>query len=160
MHSSGLEGKTKDPSGALEAYRKGFPDLDKAIQLDPAYAPARRHRGNTILGTYHALRPLGKPTNDIIDNAIDDFKAAVQLDPSRTNHNALGEGYLTKGSYNGAIASFTKAIAVDASYAAPYSGLCVAYRMLGDWDAAHKYAALAAARDSGLRSKPCFTKKV
>jgi tetratricopeptide (TPR) repeat protein len=49
-----LEGSTKetrdDPQGALIAYRQAFPDLDTAIQLDPSYAPVRRHRGNTIVG--------------------------------------------------------------------------------------------------------------
>jgi hypothetical protein len=92
------EGSTaKDPRSALEAYRQGFADLDEAIQLDPSYAPVRRHRGNTIVATYKALRTLGQPTNDIIDRAIDDLKDAVKLDPtSKTNANALGEAYLVK----------------------------------------------------------------
>jgi Caspase domain len=87
------EGLTaKDPRNALEAYREGFPDLDTAIRLDPSYAPVRRHRGNTIVATYHALRALGKPTNDILDRAIDDLKAAVKLDPtSKANKLALAE---------------------------------------------------------------------
>jgi Caspase domain len=92
------EGSTaKDQRDAYEAYRKGFPDLDMAIQLDPSYAPVRRHRGNTIVATYKALRALGQPTNDILDRAIDDLKDAVELDPtSKTNANALGEAYLVK----------------------------------------------------------------
>jgi hypothetical protein len=93
-----LEGSTaKDPRNALVAYREGFPDLDMAIRLDPSYAPVRRHRGNTIVATYKALRALGQPTNDILDRAIDDLKDAVKLDPtSKTNANALGEAYLVK----------------------------------------------------------------
>jgi tetratricopeptide (TPR) repeat protein len=92
------EGLTaKDPRNALAAYSEGFPDLDMAIRLDPSYAPARRHRGNTIVATYKARRALGQPTNDIIDRAIDDLKDAVKLDPtSKTNANALGEAYLVK----------------------------------------------------------------
>jgi hypothetical protein len=92
-----LEGSKKDPRNALVAYREGFPDLDMAIRLDPSYAPVRRHRGNTIVATYKALRALGEPTNDIIDRAIDDLKDAVKLDPtSKNNANALGEAYRVK----------------------------------------------------------------
>jgi Caspase domain len=92
-----LEGSKKDPRNALVAYREGFPDLDMAIRLDPSYAPVRRHRGNTIVATYKARRALGEPTNDIIDRAIDDLKAAVKLDPtSKANADALGEAYLVK----------------------------------------------------------------
>jgi tetratricopeptide (TPR) repeat protein len=91
------EGLTKNPRDAYEAYRKGFPDLDMAIQLDPSYAPVRRHRGNTIVATYKALRALGRPTNDIIDRAIDDLKDAVKLDPtSKANTDALREAQLLK----------------------------------------------------------------
>jgi tetratricopeptide (TPR) repeat protein len=92
-----LEGSTKNPRDAYEAYRKGFPDLDMAIQLDPSYAPVRRHRGNTIVATYKALRALGRPTNDILDRAIDDLKDAVKLDPtSKANTDALREAQLLK----------------------------------------------------------------
>jgi len=39
-----LEGMTKNSESALVDYRNGFPDLDRAIRLDPGYAPVRRHR--------------------------------------------------------------------------------------------------------------------
>jgi len=144
----------QDPQGALVAYRQGLPDLDTAIQLDPSYAPVRRHRGNTIVAAYRALKALGKPTNDVVDRAIEDFRAAVKLDPtSKISANALGEAYLIKRSYHSAIESFNEAIGRDPKYAAPYSGLCVAYRMLGHLAEARKNAQLAADRDSDLRSK-------
>src|SRR5262245_59961408 len=93
-----LEGlKFKDPQRAYEAYRQGLPDLDEAIKLDPSYAPVRRHRGNTIVATYNALRALRRPTNDILDRAIDDLNDAVRLDPtSETNRHALEEAYAIK----------------------------------------------------------------
>jgi tetratricopeptide (TPR) repeat protein len=93
-----LEGlKFKDPQRAYEAYRQGFPDLDEAIKLDPSYAPVRRHRGNTIVATYNALRALRRPTNDILDRAIDDLNDAVRLDPtSEANRHALEEAYAIK----------------------------------------------------------------
>jgi tetratricopeptide (TPR) repeat protein len=89
--------KFKDPHSAYEAYRQGFPDLDEAIKLDPSYAPVRRHRGNTIVATYKALKALRRPTNDILDRAIDDLKDAVRLDPtSEANSHALEEVYRVK----------------------------------------------------------------
>ena len=156
-----LEGLTKNPDSALTTYRQSFADLDRSIRLDPSYAPVRRHRGQTIVATYRALKALGKPTNDIIDRAIDDFKDAIKLDPtSKTNANALGQAYLIKGAYQTAIESFNKAIEHDRSYAAPYAGLCMAYRMKGNLDEARKNAQLAADRDSDLKSKSCLTKPI
>jgi tetratricopeptide (TPR) repeat protein len=155
-----LEGNRRaDPAASLAAYREAFHDLDKAIELDPTYAPVRRHRGNTIVATYRARRLLNKPVNDILDRAIDDLKAAVKLDPtSKINANALGEAYLLKGRYDLAIAAFGDAIARDSTYAAPYSGMCVAYRMLGRQVDARRYARSAAERDGDLRSMPCLTR--
>jgi tetratricopeptide (TPR) repeat protein len=155
-----LEGSTRtNASDSLEAYRQAFPDLDRAIELDPNYAPARRHRGNTIVATYKALRVLRRPVNDTLDRAINDLRDAVRLDPnSKINANALGEAYLLKGTYDLAIAAFNNAIARDASYAAPYDGICVAYRMLGRQSDAHQFAQKAAARDSDLKSMSCLTR--
>jgi len=132
-----------------------------AIRLDQSYAPVRRHRGNTIVATYKALRALRRPTNDILDRAIDDLEDAVKLDPtSKANANALGEAYLIKGSYSLAIESFKKAIERDPKDAAPYSGLCVAHRMLGHWGEARRNAQLAADRDSDFQSRQCLTSQV
>src|SRR5262249_41085969 len=63
----------------------------------PSYAPVRRHRGNTIVATYNALRALHQPTNDILDRAIDDLKDAERHDPtSEANRHALEEAYRLK----------------------------------------------------------------
>jgi Tfp pilus assembly protein PilF len=154
-----LDGLTRKPQEALALYHEGFPNFDKAIKLDQNYGPVRRHRGNAIVAVYRARRALGKPTNDILDRAIDDLKAAVQLDPtSKVNANALGEAYLLKGWYRAAIDSFNSAIEHDRSYAAPYSGLCTAFRMLGDSVEARRNAQLAASRDDDLQSKPCLSR--
>jgi tetratricopeptide (TPR) repeat protein len=156
-----LEGLTKNPEGALVAYRKAFPDLDKAIELDPNYAPSLRHRGNVTIATYRALKSLGRPTKGILDRAISNLKDAVTLDPtSKTDANALAQAYLLNGQYQDAIASFGRTVALDASDATPYDGLCLAYRMLGQLDEARKYAQLAADRDEALKSKPCLTRRL
>jgi tetratricopeptide (TPR) repeat protein len=156
-----LEGQSEGPEGALAAYRQALPDLDKAIELDASYAPSRRHRGNVIIATYRALRSLGRPTNSLLDRAIDDLKDAVTLDPtSKSNANALGEAYLLNGQYQDAVASFERTIELDSSYAAPYDGLCSTYRMLGRLDEARKYAELAAVRDEAFASKSCLTRPI
>jgi Tfp pilus assembly protein PilF len=146
----------KNMNDSLDSYRKGLADLDVAIRLDPQYAPSRRHRGNTNVAIYKALKEMGKPTGDFLNRGIQDLEGAVGLSESKTNANALGEAYLIRGSYVKAIESFNNAIARDRSYAAPYSGICLAYRMQDDLNTAREYARKAAARDDGLKSWPCL----
>ncbi len=154
-----LDGVTRsDPETSLHMYRTGFPDLDKAIRFDPAYAIARRHRGNTIMATYRALIRLKRPVNTILDNAIDDLRQSVRLEPDgRFNLQFLGMAYLVGGRYGDAIAEFNKATALFPNYVAPYSGRCMAYRMLKDMQSARLLADWAASRYSRLKQRPCLT---
>jgi len=104
---------------------------------------------------------LGKPTNDILNKAIDDLKVATKLDPtSKTSQNSLGDAYLLKGLYQEAIKSFSAAIERDSTYAAPYSGICSAYALMGDRSRAENYARLAASHDADLRQKKCLTEPI
>lgn len=152
-----LEGNTKKPGEAFKAYERAIGDLDAAIRLDPNYAPAFRHRGNTRIAAHRARIAVGDPIHKYLDDGINDLRIAVELDPeSKRNANALGKGYLLKGLYRDAIGSFNAAIRIDASYASPYAGLCEAYKMLGDWTSARKNAQRAADRDSAQRSKQCL----
>jgi tetratricopeptide (TPR) repeat protein len=145
---------------ALKFYEKAFIDLDDAIRLAPTYAPAYRHRGNTIVATYKARKVLGKPTNNILDNAIKDFNTAIELDSnSKTNPDALGRAYLVKREYDSAIKYFKVAIAHDHRFAAPYAGLCTAYKALGNEKLAGEYARLAAELDDALKSRACLTRQ-
>src|SRR5262249_50561668 len=131
------------------------------IELEPLYAPVRRHRGNIVVAQYKALQALSQPVSDTLDRAIRDLKEAVNLDSSsKANANALGEAYLMKREYELAIDSFNQAIHRDSTYATAYDGLCVAHRMLRNWNEARKNADLAAERDSDLRSKSCLTRPV
>ena len=157
-----LEGKKqRDTKTALDMYREAFVHLDRAIEADGEYAPAFRHRGNTILATYRALRALRRPVNDILDKAVEDFKAAMDIDPdSKTNANALGRVLLLKGNYQEALARFRRAIEIDPTYAAPYAGSCIAYRLLGNMSSARTYAKEAAKRDDALEARQCLTQDV
>jgi tetratricopeptide (TPR) repeat protein len=153
-----LEGRTmKAPREVLTRYQKALEDLDSAIKLDPTYPPVHRHRGNTRVAVYWALQALGESTSGIVEQALDDFKEAVRLDPtSKTSANALGRAYLLRASYDSAIENFKKATDRDQKYASAYSGLCFAYRMRGDMGNARKNAQLAARYDNDLVSEPCL----
>jgi tetratricopeptide (TPR) repeat protein len=154
-----LDGNSKRPADAVADYRKALSDLDAAVQIDPVSSPTRRHRGDANLSMYAALKRTGQGTNNFLDRAIDDLKAAAVLDPrSKRNAYSLGQAYLVKGSYDLAIESFQNAIARDTSYAAPYSGLCFAYRMKGNKNSASTNARLASEKDNDLKSEPCLTK--
>jgi len=153
------EGLSKPPIEGLKFYDKAFLDFDEAIRLSPTYAPAYRHRGNTILATFKALRKIGKPTNKILDNAINDFNMAIGLDSnSKTSPNSLGGAYLLKGDYASAIKNFNIAIALNQTYAAPYAGLCATYRLMGNAKLADDYERLAGARDDD-KSKACVAQQ-
>jgi len=153
------EGLSKSPSDALRFYNKAFSDLDEAIRLSPTYAPAYRHRGNTILASFKALKTLGKPTNNILDNAVKDFKTAMQLDSaSKTSPNSLGGAYLLKGDYASAITNFNAAIAINPTYAAPYAGLCATYKLMGNATLAEDYKKMASKRDDDT-SKACLAQQ-
>ncbi len=152
---------SQNPNDAITLYQRALADLNVAVKLDPAYAPARRHRGNTNVSIHKALQQAGRPTADFLNRGIQDLEAAVGINGSRTNFNALGDAYLIEGSYGKAIRNFNDAIARDGSYAAPYAGLCLAYRMQDNLSVAREYARKAASRDDGLKSLQClnFDKK-
>lgn len=80
---------SRSPTDAVTLYQKALADLNLAVKLDPAYAPARRHRGNTNVSIYKALQQAGKPTADFLSRGIEDLEAAVAVSGSKTNTNAL-----------------------------------------------------------------------
>ena len=150
------EGLSKPPIEALKFYNKAFLDFDEAIRLSPTYAPAYRHRGNTILATFRALKKLGRPTNNILDDAIKDFNMAIGIEPnSKKSPNSLGGAHLLKGDYASAINDFKKAIAINQTYAAPYAGLCATYRLMGNAKLADQYERLAGERDDDKSKGVC-----
>jgi tetratricopeptide (TPR) repeat protein len=143
---------------AIKTYALAFPDLDKAIELDPAYAPARRHRGMVVMGIYQARKAQGQAgvLERLSARAIADFRKAVELDPlSKTSLNALGEAYVAGGEYREAIKQFDQATALDSTYAAPYQGRCEAYRGLGQIDRAYAEGRKSEARDNRPEARRC-----
>ena len=142
---------------ALEKYALALKDLDVAINLDPQYQPARRHRGNVIVAVYRARRSVDMPVNDILDKAIADLTIAAALDfNSVTAANSLGEAYLLKGRYSEAVTHFTRAIQLNPTYASSYNGRCQARAKQNEWTLARSNANSAAARNSDFAEKHCL----
>ena len=143
---------------AVKTYAAAFPDLDKAIELDPTYAPAFRHRGTVVMAIFHSRKAQGK--TDVLASlaarAVGDLKKAVDLDPkSKTSIHALGEAYVAKGDYKEAIRQFDQATGLDSTYAAPYQGRCEAYRALGQLDKAYTEGKKSEARDNRPEARRC-----
>jgi Tfp pilus assembly protein PilF len=142
---------------ALQKYKVALDDLDKAIDLDPTYQPARRHRGNVIVAVYRVRQSVGMQVNDILDKAIADLKIAAELDiKSPTAAISLGDAYLLKGRYRDAITHFNRAIEINPRYAAAYHGRCQAWARLNEWARARADADAAAARDDAMAGRTCL----
>jgi tetratricopeptide (TPR) repeat protein len=144
---------------AVKTYAVAFPDLDRAVELDPTYGPARRHRGTVIMSIYQARKAQGQ--NNVLASlaarAVADFRKAVELDPvSKTSLNALGDGYVASGEYREAIKQFDQATALDSTFAAPYQGRCEAFRGLGQFDRAYAEGKKSEARDNRPEARRCL----
>ena len=71
------------------------------------------------------------------DEAIAEFKRAIELDPSFAHpHNGLGSVYRDLGRHDEAIAEYRRAIELDPTGAYPHNGLGNVYRDLGRHDEA------------------------
>jgi tetratricopeptide (TPR) repeat protein len=94
----------------------------KAIELNPAYAPAYNHRG------------LSYATQGKHDQAIDDFTQAIKLDPNHTGtYVTRAISYTRLGRFPEAIADFTKAIKNAPTYAAIYTHRGIAHSGQGNY---------------------------
>ena len=145
----------------LDAYKTGFPHLDRAMRLDPVYAYVRRHHGNMIVATYISLKESGRPVNDIMSNALRSLGDSARLDPtSIRSPAAIGMAHLVAKNYEESLRWFGKALELNSRYAVAYSGRCMAYRLLGRDPLAQANAAAAADRDSDLRNRPCLAEDV
>lgn len=109
--------EAKRLTGDLDAAKN---ELEKAVSIDPGYAPA-----------YNALGYLALGADDGV--AIKMFTKFAELLPSRPNpHDSLGEAYLRRGDFDRAAAAFNAAIRLDPSFAAAYQGLAVTKLYAGD----------------------------
>ena len=102
-------------------YNKAVADFTEAIQLNPDYAGAYRHRGNAH---YYESEH---------DKAIADFSEAIRIKPEDVlTHLLRGFAYAYKHQFDKAIADYSEAIRLDPAHAVAYYNRGLAYRARGD----------------------------
>jgi tetratricopeptide (TPR) repeat protein len=141
----------------VEKYELAIKDLEVAINLAPAYQPARRHRGNALVGVYRALQLVDLSISTVLDRAIADLYDAVALDEtSMTAHTSLGGALLLKGQHSDALFHFTRAIQINPKSAAGYHGRCQTHLRMNDFENALADAKAAAELNSDMGGNPCL----
>ena len=101
-------------------YTGAISDLDKAIELDPNYAPAYYNRG------------VAKAELKQYSEAIADYDKAIELDPrSASAYYNRGVTKYNLKEYSEAIADYDKAIELDPNFALAYYARGLACRELG-----------------------------
>jgi tetratricopeptide (TPR) repeat protein len=106
-------------------YNTAVETFDRAIELDPAFAPAYSNRGWTFL-------ELGQ-----YEKAIADSNKAIELDPALAfAYNNRGLAHIRLGKYEQGITDCNKAIELDPGLALAYSNRGQAYLELGQYEKA------------------------
>ena len=82
--------------------------INRAIELDPGYAPAHNNRGSYLMDDPQKL-----------EQAIADFDQAIKLDPKfAAAYNNRGNAYRRKGQFDQAIRDLDRALEINPQYAA------------------------------------------
>lgn len=101
----------------------GIGEINKAIAIDPGYAPAYNERGEAyaLQGRY--------------DRAISEYTKALKINAKYTTaFNSRGVSYYHKGRHDRAISDYTKAIAINPGYVLAYTNRGQAYAVKGQYD--------------------------
>ena len=116
---------------------------------------------------FNALSADGKySVNDCVDNAIDCFQKAIQLDSAYADaHCNLGSAFIHKDQIKDAIIAYKEALDIDPNFSQPYFNLGILLNNIGkideaiacfhsaielvpDWVEAHQYLGKLLSRDS------------
>lgn len=99
-----------------------------AIQLYPAFSSAYHNRGTALYATAK------------LDAALDDLRAAADLDPLRPEtQNTLGDVYFDKKEYDRAVERYKASIALDPGNYVPYYSIGLVMKTLGRNDEAKQW---------------------
>jgi tetratricopeptide (TPR) repeat protein len=109
---------------ALEDFRPALADLGKALTLAPYLAEAHVLRGD-----------VQQKDNDPV-KSIEEYTAALQLQPSAAVYTSRGGLYARRGQYKQALDDFTRAIVLDPGFAGAYLNLGTLYGMTHNYDRA------------------------
>jgi tetratricopeptide (TPR) repeat protein len=107
--------KLNDTENAIKAYKTG-------IRLNPFADDTHIQLGNV----YYA--------ENRYDEAIAEYKEAVRLNPSASNYYALGQGFLSAGSYGSAETQFQMVVSLATDDPAGYYGLGLTYSRQGRYE--------------------------
>ena len=124
MNSSALNdrGSQRAEKGDING---AFADFDRAIQLDPTFAPAFNNRG------------IARMVNGDVAGAITDYNIAIHLNPNFAKAlNNRGFARRAKGDLDGAIADYSTAILLDPAFADALNNRGIARREKGDLNGA------------------------
>lgn len=114
-------------------YDKAIADYTAAIERNPLFASAYRHRGRAYYekaGSHGDILHLAPPTPDLdlYGKAIADYDAALDLDPEDAQaYFQRGILYYHLKNYDQAIADYSQAIALDDNYLDAYINRGIAY---------------------------------
>jgi tetratricopeptide (TPR) repeat protein len=104
---------------------KAIAQCNKAIEINPEYAPVYNSRGFAYIGKGE------------YDEAISDFNKAIEINPKFTMaYNNRGYAYGIKGQYDQAISDSNKAIELNPKLAMAYNNRGLAYLNKGQHDRA------------------------
>ncbi|MFC1918221.1 tetratricopeptide repeat protein [Chloroflexota bacterium] len=121
-------------------FQKAITALDKAIELNPTFAPAYSNRG-------WAYIELGQ-----YEQALTDCNKAIELDPTLAlAYNNRGWAYIELGQYEQALPECNKAIELDPVLAFAYSNRGKVYIELGQYEQAVADLDKAMELDANLR---------
>jgi tetratricopeptide (TPR) repeat protein len=106
-------------------YDQAIANFNKALELDPNYAPAYYNRG------------IAFRKKEDYDSAIADFTQAIRLDSNYADaYNGRGIVYSYKGEYNKAIVDYSQAIRLNADFEFAYTNRASAYIKISEYDKA------------------------
>ena len=106
--------------GQPEAQAAALADYEKALSLNPTYAPAYANRANTMVA-------MGK-----VDQAISDANKALALDPKlAAGYFSRANAYQARKQLERAVDDYSRAIALNPEYVEAYENRGDTYLMLG-----------------------------
>jgi tetratricopeptide (TPR) repeat protein len=109
-------------------YDKAITYLDKAVTIDPNYAPAYNMLGYSYMGSKD------------FSNAETAFEKYISLMPNSPNpHDSYAELLLTEGKYDQSIDQYKKALAIDPTFTNSLKGIGDNYCLKGDYAVAREY---------------------
>ena len=89
--------------------------------------------GNVYVADTYNNRGVAKETKGHIDQAIENYKKAIELDPKHTSaHNNLGVALRVGGDIDGAIAHYNRALEIVPGFADVYFNRGIAWKIKGD----------------------------